>query len=141
MIRDVLLPALAVCFPNLDFQIGQPPDPIAVFPAQHSAVGDVSIWDDGSEAMVGIGEITHGHFSHYGDVSAEQIHEQVAAGVVAFLQDLFADRVLLWKSSSGAGGWKIVGADERFSLLGPGDQTYLWSGPVENSINRNDTGN
>ncbi|MHC9539942.1 MAG: hypothetical protein AB9903_10520 [Vulcanimicrobiota bacterium] len=67
MIRDVLLPKLMDRFPGRGLRTGAPPGLIAVFPAAHPEVGDLTIYDDGEEATVCIGTITHGHhlFSEY----------------------------------------------------------------------------
>ena len=65
MIRDVLGPALRERFASRTFTTDVPPNPIAVFSAAHSEVGDVSIWDDGDEATVSIGGISHGHYNPY----------------------------------------------------------------------------
>jgi len=62
MIRDVLLPKLMDRFPGRGIRTGTPPGPIAVFPASHPEVGDLSIYDDVEEATVSIGMITHGHY-------------------------------------------------------------------------------
>jgi hypothetical protein len=123
-------------FHGRGLRTGLPPDPIAVFPGIHEAVGDVSVWDDGEEATVGVGTITHGHFNPYDQsLTAEQVSIQVSEDVVGFLEDLFADKVLLWKSpDSGSGGWRILGHDEQISLMDSEDITFVWSGPVENPL-------
>jgi hypothetical protein len=136
MIRDILLPRLMERFPGRGLRTGSPPDPIAVFPAAHPAVGEVSIWDDGDEAMVAIGDITHGHFNSDDEsLTPEQKADQVAAGVLGFLEDLLADRALLWKSpDGGSGGWRISEYDEMISLMDGVDLTFRWSGPVKNPL-------
>ena len=58
-IRDVLIPRLEQRFAGRALRTGTPPDPITVFPAVHPAVGDCSIWDEGDEATIGVGAITH----------------------------------------------------------------------------------
>lgn len=122
---------------------GTPPEPIAVFPAVHPEVGDVSIWDDGDEATVAIGDITHGHFGAYdGALSQEQIHEEVAKQVVAFLADLFADKVVLWRTPGRRlGGWYYAdrepqgagttGCLGRFLASPRKAERFLWSGPSD----------
>ena len=134
MISDIFIPILRERFPGRGLRTGASPDPIAVFPAMHPAVGDVSIWDDGEEAMVCVGEITHGHFNPYdSSLTPEEVANLVSEDVVAFLDDLFVDRVLLWKSpDGGAGGWRIMEQDHSTSLLDSHDLTFLWSGPVNN---------
>jgi hypothetical protein len=139
MLRDVLLPALEKSFPNRGLRTGQPPDLIAVFPAAHPDVGDVTIHDDGDEAIVQIGDISHGHFgwddpNRTGAVAAHAVTEQI----VRFLNDLFADRVLLWKQAgNGAGGWYLLGYNNAPSFMGAEDFTYVWSGPVTNPLREN----
>ena len=134
MIREILLPALQAKFPNRGFRRDDSANDIGVFPAAHAEVGDVTIDDDGNEATVYIGEITHGHFNPYDErLSEKEIAEHVASDVVNFLDDLFADRVLLWKSPDGrSGGWRRLGEDNPYSIMDGDDITYLWSGPVKN---------
>jgi hypothetical protein len=136
MIRDILLPKLMERFPDRGLRAASPPDPVATFPAAHPAVGDLSIWDDGGEAMVAVGDITHGHFNpNDGSLTPEQVAERVAADVLGFLEDLFADRILLWKSpAGGSGGWVVLGNDEALSLMDGDDLTFTWSGPVKNAL-------
>jgi|KBSSwiStaDraftv2_1062776.scaffolds.fasta_scaffold1969134_1 hypothetical protein len=132
MIRNVLLPALLANFPNRGFQAKESPR-IGIFPAEHPDVGDVTIVDDDSEVTVYVGDITHGHFNPYDQaLTDEQVAEEVTADVVQFLNDLFADRVLLFKSpKDGSGGWRLLSYDHQYSL-GAEALTYLWSGPVAN---------
>jgi hypothetical protein len=134
MIRDVLQPALQSKFPNRGFRTDDSPNAIGIFPAAHEEVGEVTIWDDGDEATVAIGDITHGHFNLYDEnLAPEEIEKRVTEDVVGFLTDLFADRIILWKSPDGrSGGWRILGDDNRYSIMDSDDQTYLWSGPVRN---------
>src|SRR5262245_9296260 len=104
MIRAVLLPALLANFPYRGFETREP-STIGVFPAAHEDVGDVTIVDDGDEATVYIGEITHTHFNPYDQtLSDAELAETVSDDVVGFLAELFADRVLLWKSPKDGSG-------------------------------------
>jgi hypothetical protein len=136
MLRDILVSALEQRFPDRDLPSGESPDPIAVFPAAHPEVGDVTIYDDGDEAILHIGDISHGHFGSddpncTGAVAAQAVTEQM----VHFLDDLFADRVLLWKQpGNGAGGWYLLGYNDSSSFMGADDLTYVWSGPVTNPL-------
>ena len=88
--------------------------------------------------MVAIGEVTHGHFdTDDEDLPRDQIADRVAAAVLDFLEDLFAGRILLWKSpDGGSGGWLILGADQSLSLMDEDDQTFTWTGPVENPLSQ-----
>jgi hypothetical protein len=141
MIADSLIPALKEKFPDSGMRCGAPPDPIAVFPAAHPEVGEVTIFDDGDEVIVSIGEITHGHFGAYeAGLSQEQVHEAVTASVVAFLGDLFADKVVLWHvRPGGASGWyypsEVPKSADASGCLGRlfrvprRARRFLWSGP------------
>jgi hypothetical protein len=132
-IREVLLPALQQQFPDRVIRTGAPPDPVAVFPAAHPEVGDCIIWDDGNEATVGVGEITHGHFNPYDESrSPDAIAVWVTQAVVAFLVDLLADRVLLWSASNGrTGGWTYAEEGAADLALPVDAQLFVWSGPAQ----------
>jgi hypothetical protein len=134
-VRDALVPRLLERFHGRGLRLGFPPRPVATFPAAHPEVGDATVWDDGSEARVEVGEITHGHFNVYdeGLTDAER-HERIALSVVRYLEDLFADRVLLWCSSGPGprrGGELLIGRAAP-SMIRPDDLTFLWSGPAPN---------
>src|SRR5687768_11619309 len=98
MIRDKLIPILQQRYSDKRVKIGLPSDPIAVFQAQHPSVGDLVVWDDGDEITLAIGEITHGHFNSYNpELNQEDKEKEVTEMVLDFLEDLFADNILLWK--------------------------------------------
>jgi hypothetical protein len=132
MIRDVLVPALSAKFPGRGMRTGVPPDPIAIFPAAHAAVGDVSIWDDDEEATVGIGDITHHHFNPYNSNLTDPESEQwITQAVVEFLEKLFADRVLLQKGRTCAWG-SMQWLEDGEGIPPPREDgdAFLWSGPL-----------
>jgi hypothetical protein len=132
MIRDILLPALSERFPGRGMRIGTPPEPIAVFPAVHPAVGDVNIWDDDEEATVGIGDITHDHFNPYDpELTDEEANRWITDAVVKFLEQLFADRVLLQKGRRS--NWASItrfGDEDGIPPLREDAEGFLWSGPL-----------
>jgi hypothetical protein len=130
MIHEKLVPALKQQYADVEVRYGSPPDPIAVFPAAHPSVGDLSIWDDGEEVTVSIGEITHGHFDGYNAPSPDKAEDWIVENVLSFLEEMFADRYLLWKSrEGGSGGWVHVDyAGESFRPKSWVD-TFVWSGP------------
>lgn len=132
MIREILIPTLETRFPGRDMRLGISPEATVIFPAAHPRVGDVSIWDDGNEATVGIGDITHGHFNPYdGNLSKSQIAHAVTEMVIDFLDALFSNRVVLWCSHDRrSGGWRVF--DEPVSTA-PSDvsgDVFVWSGPL-----------
>ncbi len=112
-------------------RIGSPPDPIAVFPARHRSIGELRIWDDGDEATVAISDLTHGHFNPYNpELNQEEIDREVTAQVLEFLEDMFADKYLIWKSRrDGSGGWQHLDFTDDPIALDRDTEYYLWSGP------------
>src|SRR5262249_44058665 len=105
MITDKLIPRLQQRFPDRPMKSGKPPEAIAVFAAAHPDVGDIQIFDDGSEVTLVAGKFTHGHFSDFNSKSADEVEENVVESVIEFLERLFADQVVLWGSHRGGGGW------------------------------------
>jgi hypothetical protein len=113
--------------------VGVPPDSCAVFPAIHPAVGDISIRDDGTELTVYIGNFTHLHFAYFeDDLSPEQKAHCIVEGVVQFLEDIFADRVIMWGSHRDGGGLSTHGSPGYAELRSPRTrlERYVWSGPL-----------
>jgi hypothetical protein len=130
MMRDLLRTELARRLPSMQFRTDAS-DGSIVLPAAHAQVGDVTILDDGDELTVYIGTITHGHFNDYTpDNSPDAQMRAIVDSVVWFLEDLVADRVLIWQSN-GSGGWRIIEQDESLDVHSDaGTQFYLWSGPI-----------
>lgn len=126
MLSTLLLPTLRQRFPNRGLRETDTLGVCAVFPAVHPDFGDIEIHDHGYELTVVAGNFTHGHFSNYDqslDVEAKE--RQIVDAVVEFLEDLFADRVVL-HLTKGGGGWyypEHVGDKPRYEC------EYVWSGP------------
>ena len=133
MIRDKLIPILQQKYSDEGMQTGSGshPDPMAVFPAKHPSVGELKIWDDGDEATVSIGDLTHGHFNLSDpDLTQDQIDEGVTSEVLEFLEDLFADKYLIWKSRADAsGGWQHFDCMDRPLSRRSDTDYFVWSGP------------
>jgi hypothetical protein len=49
--------------------------------------------------------------------------------VVSFLEELFADRVVLWGSHKGGGGWYNV-SEASAASWAEGEKKFVWSGPL-----------
>jgi hypothetical protein len=129
MITSVLIPKLQSHFPGRGLRIGLPPGPCAVFPGVHPEVGDIEIYDGGYELTVVAEKFTHGHFSNYDNsLSVEEKADDITECVVIFLEYLFADRVILWGSHQGSGGWFY--AENEDSDFPRTEEKYLWSGPL-----------
>jgi hypothetical protein len=135
-IRDVLVPMLTARFGERGLRLGEPPDPIAVFPAAHAAVGDVRIADSGTSADVAVGDIAYDHFFNPYDEErgTDAAVQGIANEVVRFLDELFADRLLMWRSVDGrTRGWRERGDALHTAPLVIDDreyQMYVWSGPL-----------
>lgn len=105
----------------------------AAFDARHPLVGEVVVEDDGTELTVSVGSITHGHFGSYEDGLSAAEHEAVIADqLVGFLEDLFADKYLLYKARWG-GGWIPVEEVSEKKLRSRYRQWFKWSGPIDTS--------
>ena len=133
-IRDALIEALRAAFPDRAFKSGAVGEPVAVFAAAHPSVGDASLFDDGDEIMVAIGEITHRHFDADDDVPAHDRMRIVVTQAVEFLADMFADRVVVWRHPLHRGfGGSVGPCDEmEFSMMSKDAETFRWSGPTPN---------
>lgn len=99
-IKDLLLPLLHERFTGARFD---DPDPIVIVAFSGPAeLGELKVWDDGDEVRVGIGELTHIHITAYesepydADLSMEETSKRVAKEVVKFLEDFFAERIVVW---------------------------------------------
>jgi hypothetical protein len=138
-IREVLISALTDRFADRGMRVGAPPGPIATFPAKHPQVGDVSVAGSGSEGnvivTVAVGSILFDHFHSFDDyLEAHERVGRVTKDVVRFLEELFADRLLFWRSTDGGGaGWRErgdTGYSEPLVLDNRTYERYLWSGPL-----------
>jgi hypothetical protein len=138
-ICEVMLAALVERFSDRGLRIDTPPDSIAVFPAKHPAVGDVSVRGGGIEtnfkAIVAVGEIIEDDFRNIDShLKSSERARRLTKDVVRFLQELFADRFLFWRSTDGRNaGWRErgdVGYSEPLVLDNRTYRTYLWSGPL-----------
>jgi len=130
MIFDYLLPMLEERFPNQGNLVASAEEPTIVFEPQFHDFGDVEIVDDGDEITLFAGRFAHDHFSVNDSLPLKDDEIRVSREVVDFLFKLFNDRVVLWGSHRGIGGWRILEDDQpkkkrRFW------KTYTWSGPVK----------
>ena len=130
MIRDVLLPELLTRFPYRGFQTENSGNAIGVFPATNPEVGNVQVCDDGDQATLFIGELTHLHFDF--DSAEKEPEKRVTNDVLEFLDELFADRILIWKSRTGGDGAMPLETANLFSSIDANDSTFVWSGPIKN---------
>jgi hypothetical protein len=130
MLRDRLIFAIQSKFPDIDVRFGSPPDPIAVFPAKSSEVGDLAVWDYDGEAVVYIGDITHGHFDPSDpQQTQEEIDAEVTEAIVGFIEDVFADKYLFYKyRGGGGGGFQHLDYINEPLTFHPDADYFVWSG-------------
>jgi hypothetical protein len=122
--------------------------PSIVLPAKNDSIGCLTIYDDGDELTIEIGELHHTHFSAY-NYDADTDYEQLRYAIKAaaqFVADVINDRVLI---SVDYAGDRCIGSSHRYLCTDRGNsdmvrlpdaplffnqatrsERYLWSGPV-----------
>jgi hypothetical protein len=121
MIRDFLIAELAARMPDRSFSPGKPPGAVVTFPAAHPDVGDLAIYDDGDEARIEFTKITHGHFGCWDEsLSQSQREKDVAESVANFVEQVFAEKVILFSlKNNRGGGWQMLPEGNRSNLDNP----------------------
>jgi hypothetical protein len=132
MIRDHIIRALNQRFPDLPFAFDESPKPIASLQSPCHALGQMDICDDGDEATVYF-TATHGHFRCDDEkLSIEQREQQISDDVIAFLDSLFKDRVVIWQVLGGlAGGWRVLQPGEDVPTLSLARRQFLWTREIK----------
>jgi hypothetical protein len=127
MLSEKLIPKLRTRFPDRRLSVSSGKPPVAVFPAVYDQVGDIEIHDDGDELTLYVGP-THGHFSCYDDaLSDDERQDRTVDEVLAFLDEVFADRIEFWSNGGRMGGWHVHG---RSNPLSRRARRFVWSGPI-----------
>ena len=132
---SVLQSALITAFGGPGLRIGTYPEPAAVFAAVHPDVGDVTVRDRGMRVTIVIGDVIADDFVSFdAHLTADQRIERITKDVVRFLTELFADRLLFWRSTDGRNpGWRErgdAGYSEPLVLDNRAYRRYVWSGPL-----------
>jgi hypothetical protein len=128
VLSQLPLPVLRERFPNRGLVAGEPPEPCAVFPGIHAGIRRVAIYDDGDELTVCVDDLTHGHFAEYGEeLSESERAGRIVEAVAEFLDDLFADRVVVWGQHNTGGGWYTRDLSGAAGVQGVPE--FVWSGP------------
>ena len=123
MILDYFIAGFKARFPDYQLSVREP-DAVAIVHGNNSVVGNIEVQDDLDELIVFVGDFTHGHFDCWDEsLSKDEQYKEVAADVLEFLEDVFADKVEFYRSAHGGGGWRPAGT-------GP-EQSYTWSGAAE----------
>src|SRR5258705_365729 len=95
-IRNILVPLLVERFKDRGLRLGSASEPIAIFPAAHSEVGDVNVSEGkGGGVDVSVGDVARDHFFNPYEEERDtgEAAQGIARNVVRFLQELFADRL------------------------------------------------
>ena len=134
-LRDRLVAALIDRFENRGLTLGTSADLVASFPAKHPDVGDARVSANDGGACVAVGDIVEERFflgPSESDLPAAT--NRVVEYVVRFLEALFADRLLCWRSVDGRNpAWRERGDESGYDPLVLDDRVYrryLWSGPL-----------
>lgn len=128
------------------FKYVREPQPAATIRAQHEAVGDITIYDDGDELTIDIGRKHHSHVSCYNyDRFPEAERLDMAARAAAqFVHDFMCDRVCIAVDFFGeqcvgschyyrAEGNSNISLVRAFAGATMGERRtarFLWSGPL-----------
>lgn len=137
MIRDNLLPILRERFPGLGFTFQANGEPFAKAPCPCAALGGLEIYDDGDEATVSLTKFTHSHFNPNRRMTETERDAWVSESVVNYLEALFGDRLLLFRSPvslQGGSQHYHEQIDASSPVIGmEAYECFVWSGPVPRS--------
>jgi hypothetical protein len=136
-LRESLVRELTARFPGRGLRLGTPPDPAALFPASHPALGDLTICvtEAGFDVQITIGQMFGTNLTSFDThLDDEERAARVTKETVRFVQELFADRLLFWRAADGPNsGWResgVSGNREPLVLDNRVYHLYLWSGPL-----------
>jgi hypothetical protein len=132
MLANHLVQTLKSAFPELPFVFAEPPEAVATLTGPCEEMSPLKIFDDGDEATIWVGTITHSHFGNYEEgVTEDWRHQYIAENVVKFIRDLLADRVVAMSTLGGlVGGWRRLEMGEALPERSRWKKQYLWSGVV-----------
>ena len=138
-IRDDLLSMLATRFGQRGLRTDTAPDVLAVFPMVHPNVGDLRIGRVSDEQFplsvdVTIGDALYDRFDNFDPPEEAQRAARLTKYLAEFLEELFADRLLFWKSvNGGQQGWRTGGNAADYEPLVTDNRAYrryVWSRPL-----------
>ena len=131
MIKDLFVETLRKHLPDVEILDGTSEGVLARIPAPHGAVGEVTVFDHGTEAVALIG-YTHSHFDADGSETVEPKRTvAVALELAELLDQLVHDRIVMWGVLGGllAGGYAPV-RDGQFPRSSWWCKRCLWSRPL-----------
>jgi len=144
MARNLFTATLRHHFGVDSFVEGAPPDPVAVFPAKHPEVGEVRIWlptwtassiGPMQHVRIAIGTQFVQEFENLDThLDMEERSRRLTAGIIRFLEKLFADQLLLWRPVDDryVSKWRECNSPSSFEPIAIDNEEYalyLWSGP------------
>ena len=129
MHREDVLSLLQARYPDRNIRSGSESWQTALVPAADPRVGDVIVQVDDEEFTVFVGPHTHTHFMFDDEIADRALRTQEAVDrLLAFLDQLFADQLVVWSVLGLAGGfYPVRGARPRPGIL---VRRFTWSGPV-----------
>lgn len=132
MLAQHLVPLLQEQFGFEAFTIGH--NPLITFPATCLEVGDLRIFEVGAEGRIEVGDLTHGHFYSFGSYpTPEEAAQELAENILDFVREVFANRVVFWRTKGGnTGGWFIIeDSEEVVSPVQQPTEMFFWSGAIK----------
>ncbi|MFO0962640.1 MAG: hypothetical protein U0625_06995 [Phycisphaerales bacterium] len=108
---------------------------VVTIPAKHAEVGDITVWLDGDEVTVGIGQLHHCHFEVciQTDPTLDEREQAAAESAARYIRDILDERVHFQVEFEagrcrGSGSW-YPEHSERFRPLSGVDEVreYVWS--------------
>jgi hypothetical protein len=142
MLLDRIRTELAERLPGLAVQVESSGEPFITISAPSPLLGALEIHDDGDEATVYAGDLTHGHHNPYDPTLSTEARESwIAESVADFVEAAVEDRVLFWATADRrSGGWLRL-EYEQVPVTAPGVVMTVWSGPwVPPPTQRRDAG-
>jgi hypothetical protein len=116
-------------FSSLHFIVDEDKRMISILPI-YEEFGSIEIQDYGSELLIFVGNFTHWHASCYEEnLSDKEKVEVIAEDVAEFLYDVFNDRIIMWGSNEGGGGFFTIDEQQSQESQSKIHQMWLWSGP------------
>ncbi|MFW5425712.1 MAG: hypothetical protein ACKE8R_00520 [Methylophagaceae bacterium] len=130
MLFEMMIKKLEDTFPSLEYSVDREHYFISI-PAKNESVGGIEIQDEMDEMIVFIGNFTHWHIGCYEQsFSEKEKFENICNQVIAFLDDLFNDQVVMWGGKKAGGFYLKNEKPNSKSYLGFGKQNkeWVWSG-------------
>jgi hypothetical protein len=137
-IRDQLIPALKAKYGDT-FEVGDPSEFIAMFPAKHEKVGRLMLYEAEDYLTYVIEHVAHDHiyFDNF-DGTYKPVYS-VVREAMQYVDELFDDRILMGLQKDLMGGTIIplFAEDDPYAFMEPHYDYFVWSGPLDNPTEDN----